>query len=275
MFSFKKSDSNYPIFQIVDKTEFKFKNYKPKIIYYTNKKDLIQEPIENDKIININHKKEELFILPHNLFKNIERRVYYVSGKSGSGKSYNISKTALFLLYYYKKYEKKNKKIIIFSVKPANTDPAYEKIKKYSVYIDLESLLNVDEYNILDLMKNNIVIFDDCDTINNKEILKNVEHIKNLLLEVGRSYNIDVFYVSHIVNNYRKSLTIWNEFNIKVIYPETLRSYHLNKILLKMGYSNKEQEEIKNKGIFNKSNYVKFIPSHNIIFNENKAIIYD
>jgi hypothetical protein len=274
MFSLKKDKNNYPIIQIVNKDQFKYKNYKPKIVYYTNKKDLTNEVQENDKIISIN-KNEEAFILPYNMFKNIERRVYYISGKSGSGKSYNISKTALFLLYYYKKFEKMNKKIIIFSVKPANSDPAFEKIKKYCVYIDLDSLIDVNEYNILDLMKDNIVIFDDCDTINNKIILRNVEHIKNLLLEVGRSYNVDVFYVSHIVNNYRKSLTIWNEFNIKVIYPQSLRAYHLNKILLKLGYSNKEQDQLKNKGIYNKTNYVKFIPSNNVILNENKIIIYD
>lgn len=117
------------------------------------------------------------------LYVDLEQpqRILYL-GPTGSGKSYLIGK-------YIEKYKKhfKNNKIYLFSDKPE--DPALDK-KEYKV---IRIALNDQLYNDpiqADELANSLVIFDDIDSISDKNIRKAVYSLKDQILKRGRSLKI-------------------------------------------------------------------------------------
>jgi hypothetical protein len=264
----KKHKKSYPILQCVKKD---YKKYNPKIIYYTSNK-FTQEINDDISEIKIN-KDEELYLLPYNRFGKPERIVSFVSGQSGSGKSYNISKMVYNLHNYYNDILKIKKRIFIFSVK--TDDPAFMKIKKHTTYIELsEEILNFD-ITTTTLFDNSICIFDDTDTISSKSKLldKKIREIQHHLLEVHRSHNTDVFLVSHISNNFRSTLVIWNELTIKIIFQHTLRGNTFKRIMDKLGFDKKEIENIRKSTDYINSDFLKIVPKINLLFSEKTAKI--
>jgi hypothetical protein len=268
----KKHKKSYPILQCVKKDYKKdYKKYNPKIIYYTSNK-FTQEINDDISEIKIN-KDEELYLLPYNRFGKPERIVSFVSGQSGSGKSYNISKMVYNLHNYYNDILKIKKRIFIFSVK--TDDPAFMKIKKHTTYIELsEEILNFD-ITTTTLFDNSICIFDDTDTISSKSKLldKKIREIQHHLLEVHRSHNTDVFLVSHISNNFRSTLVIWNELTIKIIFQHTLRGNTFKRIMDKLGFDKKEIENIRKSKDYINSDFLKIVPKINLLFSEKTAKI--
>jgi len=221
--------------------------------------------INNDDEICI--KDGNLELLPYNLiYGHRERIITYVSGPSGVGKSHIIGNTVKNLLEYYKKEHNMKKKVIIFSLK--KQDKAFDAIKKHCCYISLDDDLEL--LNDVEILKNSIIIFDDCDVVNKKTDEK-IRLIQNLILEVGRSENIDCFLVSHITSNYNKTKVIFNEMHCKIIFPNFMSSHNLKYLLNKLGFGKEDMKRL----IKLPSDYVKIIPRYKLIIHEKGAYIYD
>lgn len=172
---------------------------------------------------------------------DVNRSVSYVAGPSGSGKSTYASK---FMKNFKKIFKGSN--IIVFS--RLDTDEVIDKLKPIRIKIDEE--LVEDPIDIFEEFHNNdLVLFDDCDTIQNKSIRDAVSKIQNDILETGRHKNIFILVTSHLINgNDRKNCrTLLNESNTITFFPKSGSTYQI-KYLLKnyIGLSNNQINDILN-----------------------------
>jgi len=171
---------------------------------------------------------------------NIEgREAPYIAGPSGSGKSTYAGK---YIQYYKKLFP--NNQIYVFSRKPS--DPAIDHLYPNRIMID-ESLVTEPIDILSELADGALVLFDDCDTIQNDKVKKAVSKIKNDILETGRAAEIYIVTTSHLVNpNERKdSRTILNECHSLTIFPKSGSAYQIKYALKNyFGLSKNQIDEI-------------------------------
>lgn len=166
------------------------------------------------------------------------RDTNFVAGKSGSGKSTWISK---YLAWYKKMYPNNN--IYLFS-RLAEDDvlDQYQPIR-----ITLDEELVTDPIDPDEELCDSLCIFDDTDTIKDKNIKKAINELKDDILQIGRHENIFVCIVSHLINNYKETRTILNESMYITFFPSS-GSPHSIRYMLKnnMGLDKKQIERIMN-----------------------------
>lgn len=175
-----------------------------------------------------------------------KRSIYYVCGKSGSGKS---TFAAHLAMNYSRMYPENN--IYLFSV--LESDQAFDEMIP-----NIIKKIPIDE-NILDIDFNNdfgnegtLVIFDDIDTENNKELAKAIANLKDKIMELGRHKNISMILISHLINPKKASATtnntqtIMNEMTHLVIFPNGGGSRKQQAYCLEnyLGYDSKEIKTI-------------------------------
>lgn len=144
------------------------------------------------------------------------RQVCYVCGPSGAGKSHY---TASLIESYNKLFPKRD--VFLFSRTDAKNDPAYAKLKKISqVALDeslIEEPIDIEE----DFEYGSLVVFDDCNTINDKKILDAVNLLMADILECGRKLGLWIIITSHLIttSDRKMSKIIMNEQQALTIYP--------------------------------------------------------
>jgi len=151
-----------------------------------------------------------------------ERQVFYITGMSGSGKSTYVSKIA----EVYNKLYPKNQ-IYLFSNKPE--DKVLDQYK-YIKRVKLDQSL-VDDPIQLPELKNSLVIFDDIEAIPNKSLSNEMDRLRDMILQQGRSYKISFCYISHLANNYKQTRTILNECHSITIFPAMCTKYSLKYLM--------------------------------------------
>jgi uncharacterized protein YerC len=156
--------------------------------------------------------------------ENVERQVFMIAGMSGSGKS---TYTAGLCRTYKKQYP--DNKIILFSNKPS--DPVFDRLEYIERVLINEELL--DDPITLNELEDCLVVFDDVEYNTVKEIDKELDRIRDLILQQGRSYRCSFVYISHQANNYKSTRTILNECNSITIFPAMTTRYSLNYLLSK------------------------------------------
>jgi len=162
------------------------------------------------------------------------RECSYVCGPSGSGKSTYISK-------YAKEYKKifPKKKIYVFS--RLENDETIDLLHPVRVIID-DDLVN-DPINPSEL-EDSLVIFDDTDTISDKNQYEAIRKLKEDLLETGRHNNIYVVISSHLMTNYKETRKILNECHNITFFPKAGNTQQINYCLKNyMGLNKKQIEE--------------------------------
>jgi energy-coupling factor transporter ATP-binding protein EcfA2 len=157
------------------------------------------------------------------------RSVWYIAGRSGSGKS----TFAAMLLKTFKKLHPK-KPIYFFSRTAWKDDPAYEKIKPEQVKIDI-SLVDKPIIIEKDIEKGAALVFDDIGTIHDKPIREEVYHLISDALEVGRKLDLSVILTSHLINPNEKAFgrTVLNETQNLVLFPHGSTVYQITYVLQK------------------------------------------
>ena len=147
----------------------------------------------------------------------------YVSGPQGSGKSTYISN---FIKEYNKAYPKNP--VFIFSRK--DEDKAFDKLKPRPIRIMIDEEMLEEPIN-LDELKNSLVIFDDIDTIMDKDLNKEIHRLRDDVLECGRSYGISICSSSHQTTNWSKTRNTLLESNSKTIFPKSGAQYSYTRLL--------------------------------------------
>lgn len=169
------------------------------------------------KSVNSIKTKKKIQVLPR---KDLVEKLY-ISGVSGSGKS-------TYTGGYIKEFKKMfpNDEIFVFS--SVSKDAAFDKYNPVRIPIDME--LIEDPLNIHDF-ENSLTIFDDTDTIKNKQYRDSVNDIKAEMIEIGRHNKARCIITSHIISNYKSTRQILNEATSVSFFPKAGGVYHIKNFL--------------------------------------------
>jgi ABC-type multidrug transport system fused ATPase/permease subunit len=141
---------------------------------------------------------------------NMIERIY-ITAPSGAGKSTFAGK---WINEALKMSKYRDDEIILLS--SIDDD---KNINKFDpLVVELNASLITDPLTGEDF-RNSITIFDDTDTIQNKEICKAVLAIKNFLLEQGRHYKTKMLITSHLLSDREKTRRALNECTSIVFFP--------------------------------------------------------
>jgi hypothetical protein len=199
-----------------------------KIVSVETDKNKVKERIDKIQL------DKEFEIMQH-IPSNRERDVVYITGQSGSGKSYY---TKALAEEYRNKF--KNNGIYLFS---SVEKDALDKIKGLKRVKITNDLLNVS-YEDLNL-NNCLLIFDDTDVISNKFYKKKVDEILNIALQKGRHNNVSIYYTSHQPNNGKETKIILAEAH-SIVFFNTLGNRSLKYLLeSSFGFSTKQINNIR------------------------------
>ena len=140
-----------------------------------------------------------------------ERDILYLTGASGSGKSFATRK---YLEEYKKKY--KNNDIYLFSALPEESSIDPLKPKRIRVDESLyEDPIPIEEF------ANSCVIMDDVDCISDKKIKEAIYAIMNKILEIGRHFSITCIVTNHLPTDGRSTRRILNEAQACYYFPHS------------------------------------------------------
>jgi hypothetical protein len=201
---------------------------KTKILYVNAEKEDVVNYIKEYRAPS----KEQTFQQIPNI--TTERQILYVTGASGSGKSYF---TKAFTDQYKKIYPKRE--VYLFS--SISDDSSIDKVKNLK-RIKLTPEFLQDEINAQDF-KDSLVIFDDTDVILDKKMKIKITGILNSILETGRHFNVSCIYTSHVACDGRETKRILNEAHSITIFPHGLGGRSLKYLL--DNYLGLDKEQVK------------------------------
>jgi hypothetical protein len=145
--------------------------------------------------------------------KQKERSITYVTGASGSGKSYW---TRMYVDEYKRLYPKRE----VYLISSIADDSSIDKIKGLH-RIKLEGDFLTNDVSAEDF-KDSCLIFDDTDCITYKPLKLKIVGLLNSVLETGRHFNVEVIYTSHLACDGLNTKRILNECKSVVIFPSGL-----------------------------------------------------
>lgn len=155
--------------------------------------------------------------------KTKERDCHFISGMSGSGKSTWTKK-------FVKEYKNQHKKNPVYLFSRKNEDENLDDVKPLRVKIAdnlIEDPLKMEDF------KESLVIFDDTDIISDKLLRKVVDHLRDEILQGGRSINISCVITNHNFTG-RELKTVLNECHTITVFPANYNrgmKYLLNEYL--------------------------------------------
>ncbi len=145
----------------------------------------------------------------------------YCAGPRGSGKSTFMGQYAKLFKTLFKKRD-----IILFS--KVAEDKALDNLKP--IRIPLDERFVEDPMNLEDL-KDSLVIFDDVDTVKDKELRDILQHLQDEILELGRHQNIYCINSRHQLLNYKSTRCLLNESQKIVFFPKSGSAHVIKKML--------------------------------------------
>lgn len=172
--------------------------------------------IYNEVILKDN---EEFQCIPN---PDTERQILYITGRSGSGKSY-------YTLHYCIEYKRMYPKREVYLFSALNEDTTLDKLKCLKRIKLSDDFCNEDITS--EDFKNALVIFDDTDVISDKKIRNKVNEIMNNILQVGRHYNTTCIITTHTACNGKDTKIILNEAHSITIFPNGLGNRSLKYLL--------------------------------------------
>jgi len=194
-----------------------------------------------------------------------ERNVVYIAGPSGSGKS---TFAANLIKAYLNTFDKP---LYIFSRTNCVHDPAFKGMKFMQIPINeqlLESPIDITQ----ELTGGSIVLFDDCNTIQDDKLRNSVEKLMGDILEVGRKLDITIIITSHLVipNSKKFARTIMNELQSLTIFPKSGSAQQIRYALKTyFGLSNQQIDyilEIKSRWITISKTYPMYVLSERLAY---------
>ena len=169
-----------------------------------------------------------------------ERQILYITGSSGSGKSYFTRK---YCNEFAKLFPKRN--IYLFS--SIQDDDSIDAIKGLN-RIKLTPAFLDESWEIEDF-RDSLVIFDDTDCITDKKTRLKVNGILNMILETGRHTNTYCIYTSHLACAGNDTKRILNEAHSITFFPATAGGRTLKYLLESyMGLDKEQIQKVKHLG---------------------------
>ena len=171
--------------------------------------------------------------------KTKERDCGFITGASGSGKSYFTKKYVKEYQNMYNKGKKDKDKRPIYLFSRIKEDETLDSIKPLLRIKIGENLLN--EPLGMEDFKNSLVIFDDTDIIKNKLLREQVNHLRDEILQGGRHYNISSLITNHNMVGKDLKCTL-NESHFITFFPA---NYNRQLKYLLSEYLGLEKDQIK------------------------------
>lgn len=169
-------------------------------------------------------------------YKNIQRSIWYITGRSGCGKS----RIAYVLTIQYNKINPNNRIFYVCSTDIKDDEnfgdldfvKALDPEKMYSLDMDMD-----EERELIKKLSNSLFIFDDVDMLP-KEKKKIYTRLQSKLVEVGRKYNITLCIISHITLGGHNTKMILNEVDLYFCFKDNIENngYLLNYLKYKPEY---------------------------------------
>jgi len=210
----------------------KFMDKKKYNLLYIDKND--NSDSEEENRIDLDNGKFEPRLNPY------QRSVVYIAGPSGSGKSTYAANLIKAYLNYL------DKPFYIFSRTDCAGDEAFKGLKYNQISID-NSLIDFPIDITKELVGGSIVLFDDCNTIQDKKLKIIVEKLMEDILEIGRKLDITIIITSHLVIPSSKNFarTIMNELQSLTVFPKSGSAQQIRYALKTyFGIDNKQIDEI-------------------------------
>lgn len=174
-----------------------------------------------------------------------ERQILYITGSSGSGKSYFTKK-------YCREFARIFPKRPIIMISSIDSDCSVDDIKNLK-RMKIKTPEFMEEEFVIDDFKDSLVIFDDCDCIPDKKLRTKVNSIFGMIAETGRHTNTYCVYTSHLATAGNDTKRILNESHSITMFPRTMGG-RMMKYLCE-GYLGLDKKEIE---------YLKKIPSRSV-----------
>jgi len=212
---------------IIKNSKAKDKKFSP-ILFVTDKKESAIRPFDELKL---GENDGEFQPIPN---PETERQILYITGASGSGKSY-------YTKQYCMEYRRLFPKNAIYLFSSINEDSSIDEIKGLQ-RIKLTPKLLEDEITSADF-KDSMVIFDDTDCLTDKKMKLKVNGILNSILETGRHTNTYCIYTSHLPCAGNDTKRILNEAHTITFFPHSLGGRSLKYLL--EGYLGLDKAQIK------------------------------
>ena len=219
----------------LDKTNKPIGIVRPEaILIYQNedvKQDTVKKPLLGNSV-RLQDTDGKLSLLPTNVPN--QRDSIFVAGASGSGKS---QWTRLYIMNYKAVYPKRS--VFIFS--SVQEDQAYDDLDVYRVILDDNFTISPPE---IESLHQSLCVFDDVDTMSNKDLQKAVLLLQEQILERGRHHEISICSLHHMVAKGHRTRSLLNESNYIVLFP--VRGNNLTRYFLKTysGLDKANQEKI-------------------------------
>jgi hypothetical protein len=203
---------------------------KNDVLYVTDKTEDIKEHFNTYNCKD----KEGIQQIPD---KQKERQILYITGASGSGKSY-------YTYLYCDQYKKLYPKNPIYLISSINDDSSIDKIKGLKRF-DLNPKFIETHIGVEDF-KNSMVIFDDTDCITNKILRTKINGLLGLILETGRHFNTSCIYTSHVPSAGLDTKKILNESHSITLFPNALGGRALKNLLENyLGFDKEQRKKIR------------------------------
>lgn len=167
-----------------------------------------------------------------------QRTTMIVTGPNSSGKSY-------FASMFIKEYKKKYPHNCVYLISAKKKDAALDVLNVERLKMNRVNW--VDDPPVLEEFEDSLVVFDDVEMVpkDDKAIKTGIDNFKNKILLQGRSLNISIIIVCHILLDYR-STTIQNSETTHItIFPSSGATYQIKKFFnTYCGLSKQQVEEI-------------------------------
>jgi hypothetical protein len=170
-------------------------------------------------------------IVPHP--RTGAREICYVSAPSGAGKS-------TYCANYAKEYNYMFPDNDIFVFSRLQEDKALDDIPNME-RIPIDEKLLEHPIDPAQKLKDCLVIFDDIDTLRDKELKKEVQHLRNDIMEIGRHPSTYCLATSHMMMNFQETRGLINEAHTVTMFPQFTPYHHMHRYLTIYGGLNKKQ----------------------------------
>jgi hypothetical protein len=240
---------------IIKNSKAKDKKFAP-ILFVTDKKEGVIRPFDELKLGDNDGAFQPI---PN---PETERQILYITGASGSGKSY-------YTKQYCMEYRRLFPKNPIYLFSSINEDSSIDEIKGLQ-RVKLSADLLEEELTSADF-KDSMVIFDDTDCLTDKKMKLKVTGILNSILETGRHTNTYCIYTSHLPCAGNDTKRILNEAHAITFFPHSLGGRSLKYLL--EGYLGLDKQQIKKiKGL--KSRWVSVLKTYpQVVVSEKEAYL--